>query len=291
MRSRIILLVGTFLVLLLAFSIYYVASPRLRELPDEYYPVPAGAPRPGGRSREILRKAEGIVYKVWDEDGRLRAIYRLPGWDKQDDGSYLMTDPSFELRQRDGQRVYIRADSGRAYAEETAKGVNLRRGSLSGSVRIVLDRFTGGDRRPWTERPEDTVRIFVGDLAFDNELLEIDTDTRVVVFSPEADIYGRGLSIRWNEAPRELRMLRIEHGESMTIYRTEDLEAISLPGSGAAPRPGTRSRRTIPAAERAAARAEARWRPRRSLTHPMPALPPMRKNPAMPRMIAATAMP
>ncbi len=57
-------------------------------------------------------------------------------------------------------------------------------------------------------------------------------DSDVTVFSREADILGRGLVMRWNEDPEELRTLKIRNGDLMVIYEAGDFDVVSLPGSG-----------------------------------------------------------
>ena len=232
MKRRLILVAATFAGLLAMFLVYRMQTGRYVEPQDDFGQIPDGGPGEGGPDiADRLKGAEDPEYTSWDDDGRVRAIYRAKKFEKQEDGSYVMTEPIVEFRQRDGQRVYVTADRGAGYAEETPNGFNLRRGSLAGNVRIVLDRATQSDRRPWEERPADTIRIFVDDLKFDRELQTIRTPGPVTVFSNEADIYGRGLSIDWDEAPRELRLLRVEHGEHMSIYKVPgELEVITLPG-------------------------------------------------------------
>jgi len=230
MKRRLILVAVTFAGLLGLFLMYRMQTVGTVEKKTDFGQAPGGAPTPGDAGG-VLKGAEEPVYTSWDDDGRVRAIYRAKKFEKQEDGSYVMTEPNVEFRQKDGQRVYVTADRGAGYAEETPNGFNLRRGSLEGNVRIILDRETRSDRKPWEQRPADTIRIFVDDLKFDRELQTISTPGPVTVFSNEADIYGRGLSIDWDEAPRELRMLRVEHGEHMSIYKVPgELEVITLPG-------------------------------------------------------------
>ena len=233
MKRRLILVAATFAGLFALFLVYRMQTGGLVEEKTDFGQAPSGGPGEGGPDGAGNRMQEAVkpVYTSWDDDGRVRAIYRAEKFERQDDGSYVMTEPNVEFRQKDGQRIYVTADRGSGYAEETANGFNLRRGSLAGNVRIVLDRATQSDRRPWEERPADTVRIFVDDLRFDRELQTISTPGPVTVFSNEADIYGRGLSIDWDEAPRELRLLRVEHGEHMSIYKVPgELDVITLPG-------------------------------------------------------------
>ena len=113
---------------------------------------------------------------------------------------------------------------------------------------------------------------------FDNEHLTVTTDKRVTVFSPQADIYGTGLVISWNESPRELRLLKIVHGEYMAVYNVpEELNMIALPGSEPEAGPAT----TAPANGRDSRGPGPRHRPRARRRRPpstAPAKPPARNQ-------------
>ena len=197
----------------------------------------------------------GLRWEARDpETHRLRTIYILPSWRKRDDGSYVVYNPCIEMRQENGQRVYITADEAVLYVEEVAGGVRVLGGRVYSTdrarprnVRIYLDRATEGVRPSFTElgddltsedvfaalddRREDMIRIFVEDMSIDQDLLEINTDNSVVVFSAEADIIGEGLTLRWNESPGELRLLRIKRGRSIHVYNIPaEVNLIAMPG-------------------------------------------------------------
>ena len=235
MKRRIILLLTTLTGLVAALYVYSLVAgldlitSALPEMPGR--PVPIGRPPRGGGAS--IQDANEVCIVARDKEGRLEAIYRAGRWTRRDDGSHLLIDPRVELYHRNDQRTILLADKAEVYGEELDRGVKIRRAKLSGNVRIYFDPSTEPDRAPVEERPDEVVRVHVEDVEFDNEHLSIQTDGRVTVFSPEADIYGQGLSISWNETPRELRLLRIERGQYMAVYNVpEELNMISLPGGG-----------------------------------------------------------
>ncbi len=212
MKRRLMLLGGTLLGLLMAFGGYYFFAGSADYFTPESDVLP---PQGEGRYGEAEQKAPLAMLR--DEEGRLEGMYKAADWEVQEDGSYLLIKPHVTRFMTSGQTLIIQADKGRIYAEEVARGINPRRGSLDGNVLIVFDRSTDPDRDPIEDRPADLVRIYVDYVNFDNDKLEIRTDSYVTVLSNEADILGRGLVIRWNEKPRELRMLKIKRGEYMAI--------------------------------------------------------------------------
>jgi len=287
MKRRLLLLAGTFLALLAAYMAYYYATAaegletvtaRAPDLDD----ANSGGATASGDAADANQAKKGLVLQNRDQQGRLESVIRLPVWDKQDDGSYVATNPSAVIYHKQGQRTYIYADSGRIYVDEVAGGMEVRRGWMKGDVKLFLDRGAIPGRPPPSERSRDSlqrdvVRIQTPSVFFDNDKLEIKTDDRVTVFANEADIYGRGLIVRWREAPRELLLLEITHGEQMTIYSVPaDMEMISLPGGGAKKAPTSQ-----PAGAAKAAKA-----PPRSTEPASPA--PERPSPAATGPAAAT---
>ncbi len=235
MKRRIVLLIGTFAILSVVVWIYHLYSGgKLELMPDT------------GAFPEMNVGKTGIG-DGWELDiqdrpgGRLRARYRARKWEKRGGGSYRLREPNIVMYESGGEHVYIRSDKADVYAEEIGDGWALRRGLLYGNVKIFLDRDT--ERVMPQDKPEmffvilerdprRVVRIYADTLRFNNDLLEIETDGRIGLMSDEADIYGHGFSMRWNEGPRELRELRILNGQYMAVYDTpSEFGVFSLPGA------------------------------------------------------------
>ncbi len=251
MKRRLILLFGTFFALLVAFLGYwlatrYTSNVRSAGLPGERYgqnPYVAGRGLVGKEAGMMPAEGEGPFIEPRDDEGRLEGRYKALRWDKVADYTYKLTKPEVHLYPKGGQKVYVRADTGRITMEPTGR-LRPRRMSLAGSVKIYVDRATGPGEGPINrrlddivekirnERPQDLVKIFMDEVEFDNEMLSIQTSSEVELYSAEADLFGRGLLITWKEAPRELEVLRIEHGRRIVVKDVpEQLSVVSLPGA------------------------------------------------------------
>ncbi len=196
----------------------------------------------------------GLKIYQHDKHHRLQAKYTSKRSEKVGE-KFFLTDPKVELFLRDGKIITIEAEHGVIIASEAAGKWNVRNGTLKADkdkIRITIDRSRDANpnRPPLEQRPGDAVRIYLNDeVNFDNEMLTILSDGLVSVLSKEADIFGRGLRISWNEAPRQLRELRITHGDRMVIREGQGqfIGKISLPG-GADPDKKTTTKPPEPSA-------------------------------------------
>ena len=260
MRRRIVLVLVTFAALLGAFLVYSLATHE--GLPGLWRYNPQAA-QPSGKTTTLpgfgeFDPGKGGQIIVRDKQHRIQTIYRFSAWDKVGE-RFRLKDPSVEWNLRGGETVRIQAREGVVSAQDVAGRWTVRNGELSGDVWITLDRNVDPQRPPLQGRPDDAVRIHVDNLFFDGDLLTIQTDSLVNVFSREADILGRGLRLSWSEGPRELRELRIVQGEYMCVREGMDrfMREMSLPGSvvqpaapvpAASPRAQARSRDDVWAA-------------------------------------------
>jgi len=297
-KRKLLILLSSFLLLLLAFWAYQLAT-RI-DAPQRPTGTQAIAP---DRDNANANQGLDLHVEMRDNQGRLQAVYDWPEWEKISDDRYRVTEPRVVLYREKGQRIYVWADSGVVQAERMARGYNIRSGTLFGrtsrSVKIFFDNSTDPDRKPPLERTEDEmrrqmIRFFTDRIDFDNQQLLIQTDSPVQMLSNQADVDGRGLHITWNEVPRELRRLRIDHGQRMVMYNVSDRDdpfslglsnpqPASAPAGLAASRPGPAETQPAPAGEdeppAAASRpAEAPDGPRRPTSAPevasRPAPPP-----------------
>ncbi len=239
MKRRLKILLGTFGVIISAFLLYYLVSdkdfssawrggaPATRPADEDVSPVPGLGD---------VGPVRGFKYWEHDKHHRLQAKYTSKRSEKVGEKLYL-TDPKVEFYLRDGEVITIEAEHGVIIASEAAGKWNVRSGLLRDKekIQITIDRSRNvdPDRPPLEQRPEDAVIIHVHDeVNFDNEMLTILSDGRVSVHSKEADIFGKGLRIAWNEAPRQLRELRIAHGDHMVIREGQGqfISRMSLPG-------------------------------------------------------------
>jgi lipopolysaccharide export system protein LptC len=276
MKRRILLVLTTLAALMGAFYVYVLVAgregldnPRESNVPA----LAAPSTSPAGEGAGLVRDAQDVEIIDRDDRGRLRGVYRAARWDRRPDGAQVLTKPRVELYQKDGQQIILRADKAELYGQELNKNVNVRRAKLTGDVTIYFDQSRELDRLPVEERPDEVMRVHMEDVDVDIEHQTITTDKRVTVFSSQADIYGRGMTISWNEQPRELRLLRIEHGEYMAVYNVPaELDMIALPGAPQdAPQAGQPGKAASqPAGSQSAASQPARSQPAIDPNKPLP---------------------
>ncbi len=282
MRRRLIMLVGSFLVILLAVMVVkwsaaddLTTRDTLSDRSEDHVPRKVGAP-------SMEAGADSGTWARWQsrnpDTHRLEGIYIMPDWRKRDDGSYVAYNPCIEMRQEDGQRIYITADQAVLRVEDVGGGMKVLGGRMYStdpdnplSVRIYLDRSPDADRPSFTDlgrtlgaeeifaaldqRSEDMVRIYVADMSFNEDLLEIVSQGDVILHSPEVDIRGKGMVIQWNEEPNALRLFRITDGGTMWVKNIpSDVNLLSMPGTeGAAVTPETVDESPVGSADQAQA--------------------------------------
>ncbi|MBN1942632.1 MAG: hypothetical protein JW849_04980 [Phycisphaerae bacterium] len=229
MKRKLLLMVGSFILLLLAFGTYQLFVPGVA-----FFDPTGGArlrPPSLGFTGEGpgIGRTKGVTFYYRNPEGQLRGVYKATSWTKEDDGSFLLENPEAIVYQRDGTRVYLRADHGQFWAEEVAggSGFNIRHGQADGRVEIFYDQSTDDDYhgeerphpkdRPYEEMIHDVIRIVTNDVKFSQDMLELRTESEVTVWSRQLDMNGRGLLLQWNEDPREMRLLRLEKGNILVV--------------------------------------------------------------------------
>ncbi len=238
MMRRIGLLVTTMGVLAGVFYAYYVATGGW-EMPGRKRSanLPAMQFKPlTTRGTFDFADANELYVEDRDAQGRLKAVYRAKQWSRRAQGTYALSEPHVTLYQSGGQQTELRAEKGEIFAEQLAHGMDVRRAHLEGKVRVFFDPngSEGHRAQKLDESRQDIVRIAMDYVDVDRERLTIHTESPVSVQSPWADIHGTGMTISWNETPRELRLLRIERGRRMVVYALpEGADILATPGAPA----------------------------------------------------------
>ncbi len=225
MKRRVLLLVGSFALVLMTFLVYraFEEVGEDRQLPSE--PDTLEEVSEPGQEASPLDAPAGTDLEIVDRDdeGSLRGLYTAARWEKLPDDNIRLEKPKVIFHHPGGQQTTITAEHGLAQPLEAGGRMTIRSGRLSGDVQIYFDQSTEPDPPPMDQRLHEVVRIYTDSIEFDNERLEINTEDRVELYSAEADIFGTGLTIAWNEGlgegqQRELRLLRIEQGEYLAVY-------------------------------------------------------------------------
>ena len=237
MKRRVLLLVGSFILLLMAFLGYWLATkyttsePTRRNTSMGEHGELSGGPVEPGKGPMIPKGGEKLSIRPRDDEGRLEGEYKFSKWDKIGDYTYKAMEPDISLYRKDGVTVYLRAKTGEIVTDTTGRN-RPQRVFLTGGVEIDIDRGTEPGMLPLAKRPKDHVRILVDEVRFDNEIMTIQTNSDVELYSWEANIFGQGLLIRWTEAPSELSELRILRGRRIVVKEIpQELEVISGPGA------------------------------------------------------------
>ena len=193
-------------------------------IPDLPHPTtgPVTLP-PGGRD---IGSGKDLNYTHRNtETGALEYIFSAERYDRLPDGSLALVKPRIQFFKRQG-RIDLTGDKGHVFYEQIQGKIKPNVGHFSGNVRLVIDRKPGGTFSTVKDRPDDVVEVLMEDVDFDNSELKISTAGRVEVRSSEMDIIGSELTMNLEQAPDELRLLRIGRGEELTI------KVMSLEGFG-----------------------------------------------------------
>ncbi|NQU75313.1 MAG: hypothetical protein HQ546_03225, partial [Planctomycetes bacterium] len=147
MLKKVILLVGTLMVLLGILAVY-------RQFTGFNFVNPAKVSVPAPPADQTMGIIDGVpvgaanrptYYRVDKRTSRREALYTAEEWAPTGEDEYLLTKPRFELYFEDGQIVYISANTATLGADISGGTINLRKGTLLGDVRIKINR---GNFRP-----------------------------------------------------------------------------------------------------------------------------------------------
>ncbi|MCL2700994.1 MAG: hypothetical protein FWE88_04805 [Phycisphaerae bacterium] len=245
MIRKILLMLLTFAVLMGVFILYreYVQlPPRHREtttMPTGLHVLPPMTPStttgPASMPAGQIDPGSGIDLLYTHRNvatGAMEYIFRAERYDRLPDGSLSLYKPSIQFFQEQGQ-LYLTGERGQVRYEQIQGKLKPNSGHFTGNVRLLMDRLPGGTYSTMKDRPEDVIDVAMQDVKFDNTQLLISTAGRVEVRSHEMDILGHGLLMRLEQAPSELRELRIERGELMVIKTHMDGFGEMMPGADA----------------------------------------------------------
>jgi lipopolysaccharide export system protein LptA len=253
MKRKLILLVGCFVLLLLAFGTYRFFLPdavgttgqSVRTMLDWGKIDP---------DRPSVGHSQGVRFFDINSEGALRGIYRADSLSKEDDGSWTLQAPTAEVHLPDNKRVYLSADRGRLWAQEVAEGFDVRRGTMEGNVKIYYDQSTDYERlhpqermeKDWEAFRNEVMTISTSNIEFSRHMLEIYTPDRVDVWSKEVNLHGRDLRIQWNESPRELRELKLSVVDKLIIKQMpQPMDPLPLESEGADEAPDAAARANL----------------------------------------------
>lgn len=195
---------------------------------------------------------KGMYVQVADRNdpGRVAGELIAESSEPLESRRYLLTRPRAWAYLADGRTLYAEADSGRAFIPDTGAGSRPEEGTLKGNVIVRL--FPAMDRRPDPAKDAPELTVTTQSLAFNGTLGELRFDEAVDFLGERFTFRGRGIVVLFNEARRQLELLRVEEPLSpLTILAAARNHDIAPPPSpaktntGAGPQSVTAS--TVPA--------------------------------------------
>lgn len=255
---------ATLTTLMVVFAIYQSAQkPRAPRQPS----VPAAAiepaalngaavpddPPPSGGAVELapnvrIGRGAGAVLSIYPPTGD-QAIAEVEAQDwfpvREGGEEYKLIKPLIRLRARSGQRVNVRSDEGvieiNWIITGSGKRPEWRRGTLTGSVTVQIDRLTDKEREalPATERdllaPWRLVTLQLESIAFDLEYNHVRIDGPFSLTSQDVDLEGADLEVRLDPAGENVETLSLAHGRKLVVRgSTEAFSLAELQPAGSA---------------------------------------------------------
>jgi len=180
--------------------------------------------------------SEGAV-DYYDERGRKWLSVRFRTWRPVEgaDNEVEIDEPVIRFRTPRGQLIKAEAKHGHLSLRTlSSRTQEPQSGSLTGDVRITVDRLSDAQRELLPEDQRDNlddarrIDIEMESIVFDMELSRVTSPGAFRIKSIEADIRGSGLSLRFNELESRIETLIVSEGESIELWGVGDQFNIDL---------------------------------------------------------------
>jgi lipopolysaccharide export system protein LptA len=205
-------------------------------------PEPLPAPRtpgPGlavGDNQQVDVPGGGEMrVKLYDSEGFARGQLVADAWQPLGERGVKVevTRPRIRMHTPGGQIIDVAAERG--IIERRSANLarfEMRNAELRGAVHITIDRLTDEQRKA-LNGADDTadraaaetdrfIQLTMDDLFFDLEFARVETAGPFQVRAAEAEIYGRGLSLRYNELDSRVEELHVLNGERIIVWNADD---------------------------------------------------------------------
>lgn len=209
-------------------------------------PAQRTAPVPSIEVEELLGQRQesgrGMIIQIMDKQDptRLASEVLAERYDPDGPSHRLVEKPRAWLFGRDASAWHIEADNGRFFIPEGEQ--SPREGYLKGNVRARRYDPTPGRRpNPDTDTPTLTATTDQP-LHFNLDLLQFETEGRLVVLSDQIEFTGRGVFVVLNEQRESISWLRVDRGERLVYTPAPSpdpaITARPAPATHAPARPG-----------------------------------------------------
>lgn len=182
-------------------------------------------------------RTSAVVYD--DLTGRPKYRFEARRWEPVSNTQFDLEELEIRIYTPRGQITYISADKANVTLAQGARNnPNLKRGTLSGNVRIVIDRTTleWRDANPELAEPDAhpdaLINITLDDAQFDMDEAELTSDGGLFLDSSDVRIDRvTGLTLQWNQINNRIDSLQFRHGGYMELRRGGRAIEFALPGT------------------------------------------------------------
>jgi lipopolysaccharide export system protein LptA len=231
---RILLIVGSLVVMGLAFAAYIELQTPPPKAGVSFQPI--DAPPPPDAAADVgqtAHESSTVFLKSYDSrTHKLSNQIRADTFTPHPDGTIDMTNPQADFFMGGGQMIRINGETGNFYDPNAVAGKmqgQSQTPSRGNMQHVILKLFKA------VNDTEPQFTCWVNNLAFDNDTTTIATEdcsipdasgnpvatpadqVPVHVVGIDYDFDGRGLVIKWNERDRHLERLEVAHGEQLVI--------------------------------------------------------------------------
>lgn len=186
----------------------------------------------------------GMIIQMMDKQdpSRLASEVLAERYDPDGPSHRLVEKPRAWLFGRDGSAWHIEADNGRFFIPEGEQ--SPREGFLKGNVRARRYDPTPG-RRPNPETDTPTLTATTDQpLHFNLDLLQFETEGRLVVLSEQIEFTGRGVFVVLNEQRESISWLRVDRGERL-VYTPAPFQGQAITARPAPHTPASNGRHAV----------------------------------------------
>ncbi len=209
------------------------ASPSPTPTPNSDQPPPTPDPTTNGSeaksslhvgNREVnVGGGRDVNIGLYDSEKKIGNL-RAERWQPLANNQVEITKPNIRMITPNGQVVSVTADGGLVELKEggTTKA-DPKRGTLTGNVKIVIDRLSEEQREllPAEERnritDERRVQIDMDDVTFDLEYGRVQTENSFSIESIEAKLAGEGLLLLYDELDNRIEELVVREGKEIEV--------------------------------------------------------------------------
>ncbi len=156
---------------------------------------------------------------------------------------FALRAPEMRLRTKDGHAVRVTARRGLLEAQRRRdRGLDPRRGTLTGDVLIQYDRLSESERAglPEAQRgqldPADLVEITMDEIEFDLEYSKLVVPGSVRLFAVDFELDAGDLEIRFNDAENRVEYMRIGRAGRLALREQSGQLGLSIPTVGTSDR-------------------------------------------------------